>query len=68
MHFIAIPIDQSILDDKRQFQIQQRPLDQLAIQVDKKEEEEEEESNTELLALSVMSLDSIAQNADFIAF
>ena len=69
IYFIAIPIDQSILDDERQFQVRQRPLDQLVIQVDKEEEEEEEEgSNTKSLALLVVSLDSIAQNADFIAF
>ena len=39
------------------------------IQVDKEEEEEEDKgSDVESLAPSVVSLDSIARNADFITF
>jgi hypothetical protein len=62
--FTGIHIDQLVLDGERQFQVRQRPLDQLVIQVN----EEEERSDIELLAPSVASLDSIAQDVDFIAF
>ena len=36
MDFTSVSIDQSILDDERQFQVRQRSLDQVLIQVDKK--------------------------------
>jgi len=68
MDFVTISIDQSILDDEQQFQVQQRLLDQVVIQVDEKDKEEEGESNIGSPLPSVISLDSIAQNADFIAF
>lgn len=64
--FTSIPIEPSILYHKQQFQLQQAPLSQVVIQVDK-EEEEEEGSDIETLPRSVASLDSIAQNTDFIA-
>jgi hypothetical protein len=67
MDFTTIPINQSILDEERQFQVQQRYLDQVVIQEDEKEEEEGV-SNMGSPAPLVISLDSIAQNADFIAF
>jgi hypothetical protein len=67
--FTSIPIDQSILDNEQQFQVRQRPLDQVVIQVGKEEEEGEDKgSDVESLAPSVVSLDSIARNTDFIKF
>ena len=63
--FTLIPIDPSILDDEHQFQVHQRPLNQVRVDID---EEEEEGSDIGLLAPSVASIDSIAKNADFIAF
>ena len=64
--FTSIPINQLILDNEQQFQVWQRPLDQVVIQVDK--EEEDKGSDVESLAPSVVSLNSIAQNTDFIKF
>jgi hypothetical protein len=48
--------------------VQQRPLDQVVVQVDS-EEDEEAGSDVELPPPpSVASIDSIAENADFVAF
>jgi hypothetical protein len=66
--FTDIPIDPTILDGERQFQVRQRPLDQVVVQVDS-EEDEEAGSDVELPPPpSVASIDSIAENADFVAF
>ena len=71
MDFTSTPIEFSILEDERYFEHTRRPINQIVIQV---EESLEEGSNVrndigsdiELIALLVVSLDSIAQNADFI--
>jgi len=39
--FTAIPIDPTVLDDERQFQVRQR-LDQVVMEIDSEEDEEEE--------------------------
>ena len=71
MDFISTPIDPSILEDKRHFEYMRRPINQIVIQVEESLEEgsnigSDVGSNTESIVLSVVSLDLIAQNADFI--
>jgi hypothetical protein len=65
----SIPIDPLILENEQRFQVHQKKLLNREVIIDIDEEEgEEEESDIESLALSVVTLDSIAQNADFITF
>jgi hypothetical protein len=64
--FTAIPIDPAILNSERQFQVQQRLLDQVVLQV--YSEEEDEEGSVVESPPSVASIDSITGNADFVAF
>ncbi|KAN0074998.1 hypothetical protein V8E54_007609 [Elaphomyces granulatus] len=67
--FTAIPIDPTVLDDERQFQVRQR-LDQVVMEVDS-EEYEEEGSDVESPLPSPLplagSMDLIAGNADYVA-
>ena len=62
--FTSIPIDPAILEEERQFQIRQRGGLQVVILVDS-EEEGGVESGVEDYQ-SVASIDSIAENADFV--
>jgi hypothetical protein len=71
--FTDILIDPAILEHERQFQILQKgPLNQLVIEVDAEEEQGNESDEGDDIASSpprsVMSIDSIAANADFISF
>jgi hypothetical protein len=73
--FTSIPIDPSILEDEHRFaQRQGRVTNQVVIQVEEEELGEpgegsgDEGSEAEGSVSSVASLDSIAQNADFIHF
>ena len=66
--FTDIPIDPAILEAERQFQIQQTPL----LHIDVEEEEEsgtDSEGGSDLASgpRSVISIDSIAENADFVS-
>jgi DDE superfamily endonuclease len=67
--FTAIPIDPTVLDAERQFQVRQR-LDQVVMEVDS-EEYEEEGSDVESPLPSPLplagSIDLIAGNADYVA-
>ena len=67
--FTAIPIDPTVLEDERQFQVRQR-LDQVVLEVDS-EEYEEEGSDVESPLPSPLpsagSIDLIAGNANFVA-
>lgn len=67
--FTAIPIDPTVLEDERQFQVRQR-LDQVVMEVDS-EEYEEEGSDVESPLPSPLpsagSIDLIAGNANFVA-
>ena len=70
-HFTTIPIDPAILEEERQFQIQQIPLNQ--IELDSEDEGDGSGSGgrsdiTGSPPRSVASIDSIAENADFISF
>jgi hypothetical protein len=68
--FTDISVDPAILEYKRQFKIRQKePLNQMIISLNDEEEEEEESSGDDLASSpsrSVISLDSIAENADFV--
>jgi hypothetical protein len=68
--FIDIPIDPQLLIDERQFLVPKNPLDKVQFEVEEEEEEEEEasdvESNVSGIPPSVASIDSIAENANFV--
>jgi hypothetical protein len=64
--FTDIPIDPAILEAERQFQIQQTP----GLHIDVEEEgsgTNGEESDLASTPRSVISIDSIAENADFVS-
>jgi hypothetical protein len=68
--FTSIPIDPMILEEERQFQLSQSGGLQTILQVESEEEEgQDEESGDDEIEdyRSVVSLDSIAENADFIS-
>jgi hypothetical protein len=67
--FIDIPIDPQLLIDERQFLVPKNPLDKVQFEVEEEEEEEEAsdvESNVSGVPPSVASIDSIAENANFV--
>jgi hypothetical protein len=68
--FTSIPIDPAIIEEERRFQLSQRGGLQMTILVDLEEEEEGDESGDESMdedyPRSVASIDSIAENADFV--
>jgi hypothetical protein len=66
----SIPIDPIILEEERKFQLSQRGGIQVTIPVDSEGEEDGEEGdkyNEMEDYRSVVSLDSIAENADFVS-
>jgi hypothetical protein len=69
--FTDIPIDPAILEAERQFQIQQTPLNQVGLHIDLEEEEGSgtDGGGSDLASTprSVISIDSIAENADFVS-
>jgi hypothetical protein len=68
--FTSVPIDPIILEEERQFKLSQRGGLQLIMPVDSEEEEEGEgEGSDDGMEdyRSVVSLDSIAENADFVS-
>jgi hypothetical protein len=68
--FTSIPIDPAILEEERQFQISQRGGLQMIIPVESEEEDGGVESRVDSALedyRSVMSIDSIAENADFVS-
>jgi hypothetical protein len=66
--FTDIPIDPMILEAEQQFKISQRPLNQLVIDLEE-EEGSRSEGGSDIVSppRSVISIDSIAENADFIS-
>ena len=67
--FTLIPIDPAILEEEQQYQLQQRkPLEHIVIQEDSEDEGDGSGSNIISPPQSVASIDSIAENADFISF
>jgi hypothetical protein len=65
--FTSIPIDPTILEAERQFQIQRRPLNQVVINLEEEGSESEGGSDIVSPPRSVISIDSITENADFIS-
>jgi hypothetical protein len=67
--FTSVPIDPIILEEERQFKLSQRGGLQLIMPVDSEEEEEGEGEDSDGMEdyRSVVSLDSIAENADFVS-
>ena len=68
--FTSIPIDPAILEEERQFQISQRGGLQVIIPVELEEEDGGVESRVDSALedyRSVISIDSIVENADFIS-
>jgi hypothetical protein len=63
--FTDIPIDSAILEAERQFQIQQTP--RLHIDVEEGSGTNGEESDLASTPRLVISIDSIAENADFVS-
>ena len=63
--FTTIPIDPTVLDDERQFQVRQR-FDQVVMEVDSEEDEEETNVESPLPSPSAGSIDLIAGNAFFV--
>jgi hypothetical protein len=68
--FTSIPIDPAILEEEQQFQISQRGGLQVIIPVESEEEDGGVESGVDSALKdyrSVISIDSIAENADFVS-
>ena len=68
--FTSVPIDPLILEEERQFKLSQRGGLQVIMPVDSEEEEEREGGGSDDGMedyRSVVSLDSIAENADFVS-
>jgi hypothetical protein len=64
--FTDIPIDPAILEAERQFQIQQTPRLHIDVEEEESGTDGEGRSKVALTPRSVMSIDSIAENADFV--